>query len=157
MVDTVAMSAKAERVIKPRTFIPPKPGLRRRVCVARSSLRLPRAAVKRPRFRRGLVSGAQRRLQITSKGNHVQPGRFIFATIRGSRLLQGRDGVIVGSHSGSSGAPRAVHGVFRVRNLVGGTGHYLNSRTELSGGVLDLLKNHWRTGGQPRGGCSLGY
>jgi len=33
----------------------------------------------------------------------------------------------------------------------------LNSRTELSGGVLDLLKKHWRTGGQPRGGCPLGY
>src|SRR5438445_6952844 len=120
MVDTIAMSAKAERVIKPHTFISPKPGLRRRVCVARSSLRLPRAAVKRPCFRRGFVSGAQRRLQITSNGNHAQPGRFIFATIRGSRLLQGRDGVIVGSHSGSSGAPRAVHGVLRVRNLVGG-------------------------------------
>src|SRR5437660_7200679 len=122
MVDTIAMSANAERVIKPRTFISPKPGLRRRVCVARSSLRLPRAAVKRPRFRRGLVSRAQRRLQITSNGNHAQPGRFIFATIRGSRLLQGCDGVIVGSHSGSSGAPRAVQGVLRVRNLVGGPG-----------------------------------
>ena len=114
------MSANAERVIKPRTFISTKPGLRRRVCVARSSLRLPRAAVKRPCFRRGFVSGAQRRLQITSNGNHAQRGRFIIATIRGSKLLQGRDGVIVGSHSGSSGAPRAVHGVFRVRNLVGG-------------------------------------
>src|SRR6184192_4227681 len=31
MVDTVAMSANAERVIKPRTFIPPKPGLRRQI------------------------------------------------------------------------------------------------------------------------------
>src|SRR2546426_977345 len=89
MVDTIAMSANAERVIKPRTFISPKPGLRRRVCVARSSLRLPRAAVKRPRFRRGLVSGAQRRLQITSNGNHAQPVHFIFATIRGSRLFRG--------------------------------------------------------------------
>src|SRR5438552_10160717 len=110
MVDTIAMSANAERVIKPRTFISPKPGLRRRVCVARSSLRLPRAAVKRPRFRRGLVSGAQRRLQITSNGNHAQPGRFIFATIRGSRLLQGRDGVNVGSHSGrcATRRPRGV-------------------------------------------------
>src|SRR5207302_6985849 len=57
-----------------------------------------------------------------SNGNHAQPGRFIFATIRGSRLLQGCDGVIVGSHSGSSGAPRAVQGVLRVRNLVGGPG-----------------------------------
>src|SRR5438552_12651182 len=143
MVDTIAMSANAERVIKPRTFISPKPGLRRRVCVARSSLRLPRAAVKRPRFRRGLVSGAQRRLQITWNGNHAQPGRFIFATIRGSRLLQGCDGVIVGSHSGSSGAPRAVHGVLRVRNLVGGRGHYLNSQIELGSGVLDLIRTHY--------------
>src|SRR5947209_6417512 len=120
MADRIGMSANAERVINPRTFISTKPGLRRRVCVARSSLRLPRAAVKRPCFRRGFVSGAQRRLQITSNGNHAQRGRFIIATIRGSKLLQGRDGVIVGSHSGSSGAPRAVHGVFRVRNLVGG-------------------------------------
>src|SRR5438477_11022010 len=155
MVDTVAMSANAERVIKPRTFIPPS-----QVCDAEFASP-DRAYGCRERLSNGRASDAA--WFPARKGDSRSPRREIMPSLAVSSSPRSADqGCFRGATESTSGAtaagaPRAVHGVFRVRNLVGGTGHYLNSRTELSGGVLDLLKKHWRTGGQPRGGCPLGY
>ncbi len=38
--------------------------------------------------------------------------------------------------------PHTAEGVAYSNELVGGTGHYLNSQLELAGGVLDLVRTH---------------
>jgi hypothetical protein len=42
------------------------------------------------------------------------------------------------------GIAEADNTEFRIQNLVGGTGHYLNRTTEPAGGVLELLRQSHR-------------